>query len=44
MEVNEGRWGRSDGQIGSMKVKRKSAWLLHFTAAPAIRMALQLDK
>jgi hypothetical protein len=40
MEVNEGRWGRPEGYIGSMKVKRKSAWLLHFAAAPRIRLAL----
>jgi hypothetical protein len=40
MEVNEGRWGRSEGQIGSMKVRYKSAWLLHFAAALPIRLVL----
>ena len=29
MEVDEGRWGRSEGQVGSMRVGYKSAWLLH---------------
>jgi hypothetical protein len=40
MEVDEGRWGRSDGQIGSLKVICKSAWLLHFSAA-SVRLDLQ---
>jgi hypothetical protein len=40
MEVNEGCWGRSDGQIGSMKVRCKSTWLLHCP----VRLAQQLDK
>jgi hypothetical protein len=40
MEVSEGRWGRSEGHIRSMKVKRKSAWLLHFAAALPIRLAM----
>jgi len=39
MEVDEGRWGRSAGQVGSMKVRCKSAWLLHLGAALAIRSA-----
>ena len=39
-KVNEGRWGRSEGHIGSMKVECKSAWLLHFAAALSIRLAL----
>jgi hypothetical protein len=40
IEVDEGRWGRSEGQIGSMKVRCKSVWLLHFAAAPPIRLVL----
>jgi hypothetical protein len=40
MEVDEGRWGRSEGQIGSVKVRRKSAWLLHFAAALPDPMAM----
>jgi hypothetical protein len=40
MEVDEGRWRRSEGHFRSMKVERKSAWLLHFTAALPIRLAL----
>jgi hypothetical protein len=32
-EINEGRWGRSEGHIGSVKVECKSAWLLHIAAA-----------
>ncbi len=38
MEVNEGHWRRPVGCIGSMKVRCKSAWLLHFAAAPQIRL------
>lgn len=44
MAVDKGRWSRSEQRIGSVKVRRKSAWLLHFVAALAIRLALQLDK
>jgi hypothetical protein len=40
MEVNEGRWGRSDGQIGLVKVRWKSASLLHFAAALPIRLVM----
>jgi hypothetical protein len=40
MEVDECRWGRSEGHIGSVKVKRKPAWLLHFAAALPIRLAV----
>jgi len=43
MEVDEGRWGRSEGQIGSMPVTCKSAWLLHFAAALPIIRPQQLD-
>ena len=45
MEVNEGRWGRSEGRIGSLKVRCKSSWLLHFAAALAVCFGPgQLDK
>jgi hypothetical protein len=40
MEVDEGRWGRSEGHIGSMKVECKSAWLLHSAVALPIRLAM----
>jgi hypothetical protein len=40
MEVDEGRWDRSEGHIGSVKVRCKSAWLLHFAAAPPRRLGL----
>ncbi len=33
MEVDKGRWRKSEGQIGSMKVRCKSVWLLHLAAA-----------
>jgi hypothetical protein len=40
MEVNEGRWDRSEGHIGLMKVRCKSVRLLHFAAALPICLAL----
>jgi hypothetical protein len=40
MEVYEGRWGRSEGHIGSMRVRRKSGWLLHFAAALPVCLVL----
>jgi hypothetical protein len=40
MKVDEGRWGRSEGQIGSVKVKRNSVRLLHFAAALPIHLVL----
>jgi hypothetical protein len=42
-EVYGGRWRRSGGHIGSVKVRCKSAWLLHFAAALPIRWSWQLD-
>jgi hypothetical protein len=38
--VDEGRWGRSEGQIGSMRVRCKSVWLLHLAAALPVRLVL----
>ena len=43
VEVNKGRWGRSDGRMGPVKVRCKSVWLLHFAAALPICLARQLD-
>ena len=40
IEVDEGRWGRSEGHIGSMKVERKSVWLLHLAAALTTHLGL----
>jgi hypothetical protein len=43
IEADEGRWGRSTGHIRWVKVRCKSAWLLHFAAAPPIRWPWQPD-